>query len=53
MSTGERPGYRLDIPISPGVVIPMMVPLPMTPDEWDQLHAVLAAMRPGLVEEKS
>lgn len=41
--------FSTPIPISAGRLAFIDVPRPMTAAEWDQLHRVLDAMRPGLV----
>jgi hypothetical protein len=43
---------QLIIPIRPGVAAEMTVPFPMTPADWDQMLAVLGAMKPGLVKDE-
>jgi len=43
--------YPLNVPVSPGRTVTVAVPLPMTEDEWQNMLAVLDAMKPGIVYE--
>ena len=45
--------YRLVIPIAPHTQAVLDVPFPLSEANWDQLMAVLAAMKPGLVTTAS
>ena len=42
---------RLSIPVSPGVAAELLLPQPMSEDDWEQFMAVLEAMKPGIVKE--
>ena len=40
----------LTLPLAPANWAVLVATLPLTEDEWAQMHRVLEAMRPGLVE---
>ena len=43
----------LCIPVEPHVNVEMSVPFPMTVAQWDRMMVVLAAMKPGIVSERT
>ena len=43
---------QLRIPIRPGEDAVLWVTLPMSAGDWDQLMAVLGAMKPGIVRDQ-
>ena len=47
----DRERVTLNIPVRPRHYASLTVSKPMTVAEWDQMMKVLAAMRPGLVDE--
>ena len=42
---------RIPIPLRPEPWAMLEVDTPMSPEQWEQLMAILQVMRPGLVQE--
>jgi hypothetical protein len=51
MSTEHRQAATYTIPISLGWSAHLSAPFPLSETEWEQLHSVLEAMRPALIQE--
>jgi hypothetical protein len=45
----ERSTIALTLPLHPNVYAELRYAHPMTADEWEQMMAVLSAMKPGVV----
>lgn len=41
----------ITLPLEPGLYAQLEYPHPLSPQAWERMHHILAAMRPGLVDE--
>ena len=45
----ETESRIIQLPLLDGQWASLQIPVPMSDDDWDQMHKVLDAMKPGLV----